>query len=486
MHANNFSPVKYTETNKERHIKRYVILGILVLILAGVAFTIYRTISFTNKVFKSEGLGGDITSLLPIKTATYTSDIDKDMQTGQNINILLLGYGGAGHDGALLTDSMMVVSINPTTKEISLISIPRDMWVKIPTSPTQNIVGKINSAYEIGLDPTDYPNEAAPYTGEYGGGDLAEAVVGNVLGIPIQYYVSVDFQAFQTIVNDLGGVDIDVTNTFDDYAYPSSDSNTNGPDCDAPMNTPTNCRYYHVHFTAGEQHMDGQVALEYARSRHALGVEGSDFARAQRQQKLMVAIKDKALQINALPQLFNIMSSLQDNLQTNLTLSDIKDLLIIHTWNLSNIDHEALTDENFLQAGTSSDGQYILTPDAGTNNYSQIHQWIADIWQKIALGSEITTVNVEIRSTYANTSNTIALSNELKDYDIPNTTGAELTVSNPTTTIYDNSNGQYPNTINLLKAKLHAPVSPTPLPAAQNPNNSPIVVVIGDDFNLAQ
>src|SRR5437016_13429134 len=101
----------------------------------------------------------------------------------QRINILLLGYGGPGHDGAYLTDSIMVLSIRPGTHEATMVSLPRDLWVKIPALPNNRVMmGKLNSAYAIGTDRRNYPNVRSDWKTATGGGDLAAATVSQVIG----------------------------------------------------------------------------------------------------------------------------------------------------------------------------------------------------------------------------------------------------------------------------------------------------------------
>jgi LCP family protein required for cell wall assembly len=173
--------------------------------------------------------------------------------SGGRTNILLLGIGGGNHPGPDLTDTMLVLSFNNVNKTMVMISVPRDIWVSA-------LSDKINSAYH------------------YGGLLLAKVDVEDIIGMQIQYAVVIDFSQFQRVIDEVGGIDVNVPTTFTDTQYP----------CETSA-----CVYETVHFDAGRQHMDGARALIYARSRHADGAEGSDFARSKRQQLIMLALKDR-------------------------------------------------------------------------------------------------------------------------------------------------------------------------------------------------
>lgn len=193
---------------------------------------------------------------------------DSVQSTAGRSNILLMGMGGEGHEGADLTDSMLVASLALDKHEVALISLPRDMWVP-------SLKAKINTAYHYG-------NEKRAG----GGRDLAKSAVAEMLGIPIHYVVVVDFQGFVKAIDAVGGIDVTVDRTFDDYKYPIPGLETAEPE---------SARYEHLHFEAGPLHLDGQTALKFARSRHAEGDEGTDFARSARQAKIIQAFRAKLL-----------------------------------------------------------------------------------------------------------------------------------------------------------------------------------------------
>lgn len=193
-------------------------------------------------------------------------------------NILLLGIGGGGHEGADLTDTMMVVSLSG--KGAAFISVPRDIW-------SDTLKDRVNSAYHYGEEKSREAGSRS--AGKQGGGLLlAKVIAEDVVGIPIHYAILVDFSGFKEIIDLVGGIEVNVAAAFTDNDYPIA-----GKEKETCPGDPTNrCVYETVHFDAGRQRMDGESALKYVRSRNAQGDEGSDFARSRRQQEVIVALKD--------------------------------------------------------------------------------------------------------------------------------------------------------------------------------------------------
>ena len=214
-------------------------------------------------------------------------------------NVLLLGIDkrtnvaysykdsqGVVHQNGFLTDTIIVLSVGRETKDAAMISIPRDTWVDIPSwDKFPAGAGKINSVYSIGN--TQY------YQG--GGLQLIKDVVSKKLGITIHYGVRVDFEGFKKSIDTLDGVDVKVDRAFDDYQYP-----VEGKEQATCSGGSFSCRYEHLHFDSGLQKMDGKKALQFVRSRTGTNGEGSDFARATRQQKILIAARNKALSLENL------------------------------------------------------------------------------------------------------------------------------------------------------------------------------------------
>lgn len=186
----------------------------------------------------------------------------------ERINLVLLGVGGAGHEGPDLTDTMIFVSLSP--KGTTMVSIPRDLWYQ----PWQT---KVNTLYYYG-------NKR-----EEGGLIWTKNILSEILGQKLDYVVVVDFQVFRDLVDLVGGVDVLVEKTFDDYRYPIEGRENDLCDGDKTFS----CRYERLHFEAGLKRMNGEEALKFARSRNAEGDEGTDTARSVRQQKIISALKEK-------------------------------------------------------------------------------------------------------------------------------------------------------------------------------------------------
>ncbi len=219
--------------------------------------------------------------------------------TAGRTNIALLGVGGAGHEGGELTDSILIASINHETKIITLISIPRDIYLTTYRA-------KINSIYY-------YSNKAEPGSGLT---KLKEAL-GEVTGLKIHYSLLIDFSGFIKAIDAVGGITVTVDQTFDDYKYPIPGKENVEPEAD---------RYEHLHFEAGTQKMDGVTALKYVRSRHALGDEGTDFARSARQQKVIRAFISSLISRSTVfnsERISTLKKALSDSIKTDINESAI-------------------------------------------------------------------------------------------------------------------------------------------------------------------
>ncbi|MEA2645886.1 MAG: polyisoprenyl-teichoic acid--peptidoglycan teichoic acid transferase, partial [Chloroflexota bacterium] len=271
------------------------------LILAVLSYTGYR-FYLAAHALNGSGLG-DIFQLTQNQD-DQPGTLAYKIHHGERVNVLLMGYGGAAHDGSYLADSLMVISVQGTDR-VALTSIPRDTYVKVAAFANGGSYdGKINASYAIPLAKGAFGKLKPEYSEDFNGaGKLASQVVGDYLGQKVDYWVGVDFTAFKKTVDAVGGVDIDNPYLLDDDEYPTEDYG-----------------YQHIHFDPGPLHLNGDQALVYARERHA----DSDFGRSKRQQLLAAAIKDRALSVGAVPKLYDLLSALQDNVHTNLSLNDLK------------------------------------------------------------------------------------------------------------------------------------------------------------------
>jgi LCP family protein required for cell wall assembly len=300
------------------------------------------------------------------------SPIIQKLNAGQRVTVLLLGFGGAGHDGGYLTDTLQVMSFDPKTSAVTLISVPRDLWIQVPSYQGRGgYWGRINEAYSIGMGPVDRNDMNVPYAKHDAGGQQAMKAVSQVLGIQIDYWISMDFVGFRRFIDAIGGVDVNVERAFTDTEYPNNDD----ADIDPSYRT--------IHFDAGLQHMDGETAITFARSRHA-PEDGSDFGRSRRQQLLMEAVKDKVVSVETIPKLFGIFDALEGHLRMSFSFTEAKDLL---GWGQEQarakrpftIRTGGLDSSNFLTGATSSGGASILLPRAGEGNYNAIHSWVQEL-----------------------------------------------------------------------------------------------------------
>ncbi|HXA29117.1 MAG TPA: LCP family protein [Candidatus Angelobacter sp.] len=299
----------------------------------------------------------------------------------KRINIALYGYGGTGHDGAYLTDSIMVVSIQPRpgqTAQVAEISVPRDWMVPIDAAGGKPYYGRINEAYSDGQ--SGGPVNAPRFKGDdHGGGKLADQTLSNVLGIPIDHFVGLDFQAFQAAVDSVGGVDVNVPDSFTDDQYPHGE-------CDKG-----DCAYMTVHFTKGMQHMDGARALIFARSRHAYDnpSEASNFARNRRQQLILNALKAKVLSVGGIGKLPDLLSALGDNVITDLGIADANALYdMVKGVDSSRIVHVSIDDTNFLYECGYPQNCGAAYEYAHDKTYASLQHYLSDVFPDPAVVAE--------------------------------------------------------------------------------------------------
>ena len=249
----------------------------------------------------------------------------------ERVTILLLGVDQrCAEDGPTHTDSLMLVTVDPIERTASLLSLPRDLWVEIPGFE----VDRINQAY--------YKGQVFEYPG--GGEALAVETVETALGIPIDYYLSVNFQAFIQVVDLIGGIEVEVPETIDDPDYPDR------------------CYGFDpFHIEAGTHRLDGSTALKYARTRATFG---GDVDRAERQQQVMLAVREQVLQLDMIPQLMGrapeLWQTLQENVRTNLSLEEAAQLaLLVQEIPRENI-RTAVIDFNYVYAEVTPDGRQVL------------------------------------------------------------------------------------------------------------------------------
>jgi LCP family protein required for cell wall assembly len=407
---------------------------------------------------------GDLITLVQAQSDDPKSVAYK-VKHGQRVNILLLGYGGPGHEGPYLTDSIMLVSIQPAGHQAIMISLPRDLYVKIPAlSGNRSITSKLNGAYAIGTDHTAYPNVRSQYNSDTGGGDLAAATVSQITGQTIDYWIGVDFKAFRDVVNALGGVRVNVPTALDDPYFPAGE--TTG--------------MMHVHFNAGQQWMNGEQALEYARSRETT----SDFDRSRRQQQIILAVRQRVFSLNAIPKMLSVMSALQSNVRTNLKPGDMRQLAnLAGQIKDADIHRVAIDTSNFLRSGYSSDGQYILQPL--DPSYATLQHYIAAALpeKKLMAGSQAFQVVDGSRNywvPYGDGTPAQITASVLQETGLTASAGPTYPQRIAQTEILDGSGGKEAALVTWLQDYFGAVVKPVAAPAT----GAPVTVVLGSDFTV--
>ncbi|MFH1946591.1 MAG: LCP family protein [Candidatus Magasanikbacteria bacterium] len=468
----NFLP---TEIHQEELIKtrspRRTIFFIVLIIALVITVSSCVAMMLSEKPVPNDPLAYDPETLEPMEPNGFFKKVThfvlnrSDKLNGEKddrINILLLGMGGMGHDGPFLTDTIIIASIQPSSGKIAMLSIPRDLGVDIPNHGWY----KINHANAFG---------EAEKRGT--GGELAKKVIEETFDIPIHYYAQIDFTAFSEIIDEVGGVTVDVERSFIDNQYP------------AP-----NEEFQTISFEKGIQTMDGQTALIFARSRHGGNGEGSDFARARRQQKIIFALKEKLLSFATLAnplKINNIKNSLETHISTNLQFSDIMSLLrLAKELNTTKIITTVLDDspDGFLQNSHSPNGAFILEPKTG--NFTDINTMVANIFTNIPAQTDntpdqtapaISSANIEIQNGTWVVGLASGIRKKLQDNGfIISSVGNTEIKPQPNSAIYKIS-PKANDTALRIQQELDIPIKQS-LPTGVSPSTSTdVLIVIGDD-----
>ncbi len=330
-------------TSKKRKIILGIIITILSLILiAGTIFVLWGN----DIIAKITGGQGNVFDII------FTDDQYEPLKTDANgrTNILALGTSGYNmdgdegngtHDGAQLTDSIMVISLNQDTGDIAMLSLPRDL----KASPTCTATGKINEVYWCNNINGD--DEAA-------GATALMTEVGNILGMDFQYYAHLNWGSLVSIVDTLGGITITLDEDIEDYYYTKA-----------------------VYQAGIEYTINGEEALGLARARH--GTTSGDFSRGASQQKILIGIKNKVFEKDlSITDLLSLAGTLGDNLRTNFSIDEMKTLAHL----TSEFDFDSmrqislLAPERLMTTGMINGISYVL-PSAGVGNYTAIQNYIA-------------------------------------------------------------------------------------------------------------
>jgi len=330
--------------SKKRKIITWTALIFVLLLIGG---AIWLIIWGNDIIAKITGGQGNIFDLF---TETY-----EPLKTDANgrTNILAFGtsgfdmngeeYGGV-HDGAQLTDSIMVISLDQETGDVAMLSLPRDL----KASPTCTTTGKINEVYWCNNMNGD--NEQA-------GAEALMTEVGDILGIDFQYYAHLNWGSLESIVDTIGGITIVLDEDVNDYYYTGS-----------------------VYEAGVEYNINGIQAVALSRARH--GTTSGDFSRGASQQKILIGIKDKVLTQNlSIADILGLASTLGDNLRTNFSIDEMKTLAhLASSFNFDNMRQVSLIEpEHLMTTGTINGISYVL-PSAGVSNYGTIQAYVAKMF----------------------------------------------------------------------------------------------------------
>lgn len=344
------------KTGKRRWVKWAIISVVIILGLLG-SWLAYKTLNASGNIFKGNILG--LIQSQPLK---------QDANGRSNILVLGTSEDDPGHGGAFLTDSMMIVSIDQKNKTASMFSIPRDLYVKYGMACNSGYQGKINEYFNcVNEDYTTAEAEQERLT-------AARKFVGDIFGMEIQYGVHVNNTVIKDAVNAVGGVDVDI-------------QGSNGDPGVYDRNFDWRCNYkcYLVKYDNGVHHLDGEHALYLAMARGDIaptyGLGNSNFDREKNQQKIIIALKEKAVSTGTLTDLGKVtglIDSLGNNLRTNFETSEIRTLMQLG----SDIPADSIKtislyggEEAVFTSGPYN-GASVVMPVAGIFDYSDIRVFL--------------------------------------------------------------------------------------------------------------
>ena len=443
---------EHRKSHKWRTLFKRVSLVLLALIVIGGGYVGAKAYMKSRKVLKGGG-----------SAAALQANVDPSRLAGEGdgrINILLLGIGGAGHDGPDLTDTILIASIDPVHHEAALVSVPRDLWVR----PAGGSYTKINAVYANAkyavMNGKKVPNQAA--AAENAGENAIKATIQDTLGIPIHYHVLVDFEAFRKAIDTVGGVDINVKTQLYDPTV-AWENNWN------PLIA-----------AVGQQHMNGTKALLYVRSRH--GSARGDFDRSERQREMIVALEEKVFTLGTFGnpiKVSQLIDAFGNHVQTNFSSSEVMRLYSIGKQIPgTKVSSVGLADppNDYVTTGMAN-GQSIVLPKAGIGEYAAIRSYIRNTLKDSYIRDEnanIMILNGTNRAGFATTEAT-----ELKSYGYNvGVVGDAPTKNYAQTQLVDLRNGKKKYTQHYLESRLGVSAT-TKLPAGIDPGTADFVIVLG-------
>lgn len=430
---------------KRNNSKRFFGIGAVVIVLLLVGWFV------TKLALNGWNVSGDSTWENLFSLSSKTKLIGEE--TGR-VNVLLLGNPGIVDEmeGPYLTDTIMVASLNTENNTGIFFSLPRDLYVKIPGYGNS----KLNAAYKIGNS----------QEGE--GGVSVSQIAGDILGLDIPYFVRVDFSGFEQIIDELGGITVEVKTDLYDDEYPTPDKG-----------------YEVLDIKAGTYTMDGTMALKYARSRKST----SDFDRARRQQQIIMSIREKAIELDLLSQptkALAVLDILKDNIETNMNLGEIKRCLEL----VKEVDANSLVNKVFddsptgLLYGTRVDELYVLRPVG--DDFEVITNYVSELISgNTSIESEGEAISEPLKVEVLNGTNITGLAGKIADqldkdgYDITHV-GNNATRGFVKTIVYDLSGGERIWEVRKLAASLNAEIGEDEITTT---SGALVRIVLGSEAN---
>ncbi|HET8991739.1 MAG TPA: LCP family protein, partial [Candidatus Saccharimonadales bacterium] len=453
---------KRPKARRKWSVKKKIIMTVLAFLLIGFSIGAWygtKIIGSLDKAFHGN-IFSDVHALFSSTTLNGEAQ--------GRVNILLAGNSAddPGHNGAQLTDSIMVLSINTRNHTAFMLSIPRDLWVYVPGF---NSYQKINAAGEVSMN-------------------QLQQVVETDLGVPIDYNALIDYGAFRDAVNAVGGITINIQSPDPRGLYDA---------------------FTHLKLPNGENTLNGQQALDLARARGdgtagdiSYGFPGTDFTRTMYQRTMAIAVAKKALTAGVLTnpiKISNLVSAIGNNVKTNMNLQDVLRLAqIVKSLNLNNIGSytypSTTTGTPKAQAIITSyidpsSGQDALAPTAGVGEYGQLQNY----YQQLTSNNPVVKEDASVVVLNATNVQGLAKKDEgiLQANKIDNVTVGDAYNEYPTSMIIDLSNGQQPATKALLESLfpgnvVNSEYGSTEAKEATNYNADFVVVLGQNSVNVKQ
>lgn len=348
---------KKYRSHKKRHVGRIVAISVAcLLVITGGVFYKWGDELISRLTGGRSGLWDAISSMV-------SDEVPFETDANGRTNVLVFGTEGynmngdtayGSHDGAQLTDSIMVVSLDQKTKDVALLSLPRDLKVSRACS-----AGKINEVFWC-------HNQDG--TKEEAGARALMEQVGDVLGVDFQYYAHINWASLIDIIDTLGGITVTLDENIADYGFTGAVAQAGVP-----------------------MEVNGEQALGLARARH--GTMGGDFTRGNTQQKIVEGIVNKVMQNGiGVGEALGLMNILGDNLRSNFSTDNVKaGVRLIGGFNIANIRQVPLVDYNtetyYMTTATINDISYVV-PAAGERDYSEIQKYVAEMFSSDPMARE--------------------------------------------------------------------------------------------------